>query len=329
MKHWSQYWKTNEALSSFAEGDAGEGYDAELKTFWEQAVADLPDTAVIVDIGSGNGALAALINEYGRNNGKKWQIHGVDMAEVEPERYLDRKPELLAKLQGVKFHSETDMADLPFEDNSVDCIVSQFAFEYGERDKVLPELLRVLKPQGQLVMMSHHEESQLIKDSEVGARVFDYALNNTPLFIQADLNIRLGNETLQEQDFDGWRQSQLNMGTSKTIQWLMHWLRDKYPEAPERVWVDDVINRVASTLNYAKDKEKMAQAARYLEVQYGLLQGHRLRLADQLAAAWSADDVKALQEAAARQHAKIEAAEPFQTKEGLLGWTLKMEKAAG
>jgi len=325
MKHWSQYWKSANALSSFAEGEAASGYDADVKAYWESALKDLPEKAVIVDIGTGNGALAVLVNEYSKAQNKNWKIHGVDAAEIDPGHVAASNPELGDKLQGIEFHGETDMTKLPFDDGSVDCIVSQFAFEYAEQKPALKEILRVLKPGGKLLAMSHNKKSVLIKDSSTGFQVLDYILNGTPLFIQADLLARIAYQWLGSQSLESWNESQHGQATTKTTQWIMQNLRDKYSKDEQRVWADDIIGRVARILEQIRSAEGARAALEQLAVQYNLLQGHRMRLEDQLNAAYTEADVKKLVKAAEKSKASA-SYEAFETAGDKFAWTITVEK---
>lgn len=325
MKHWSQYWKTANALSSFAEGEAALGYEAEVKSFWENSIGDLPDEATIVDIGTGNGALAVLINEYGKANGKKWTIHGVDAAEIDPDQVAARNEGLKEKLDGITFHGQTDMAALPFKDGSVDCIVSQFAFEYADQEPALKEALRVLKPGGKLVAMSHHKKAGLIKESQSGIKVLDHVLNNTPLFIQADLLARMASQFLEANSFEKWQQSQFGQATTKTTQWIMATIQQEYSKDEERRWADDVIGKVANIMQSVTTADTAKQAVERLAIQYSLLQGFRLRLEDQLNAAYTESSVKKLIKAVEKEKA-TGGYQPFELSDETFAWTISIQK---
>src|SRR5690554_3952693 len=150
MNHWSQFWRASSSLSSFSEGAAADGYSTEVKDFWENAVKGLDKKAVIVDIGTGNGAVAVLLNDYRKATKQSWQLHGVDAADIAPKDLESANEALKGRFDGIEFHPKTNIDTMPFEDASVDCVVSQFAFEYGDESAVLKEIMRVLKPGGRL-----------------------------------------------------------------------------------------------------------------------------------------------------------------------------------
>lgn len=60
MKHWTNYWRNSGALNSFAEGRVAKGYDGDVKKFWDDKFSLFPTQGEIVDLGTGNGALAIL-----------------------------------------------------------------------------------------------------------------------------------------------------------------------------------------------------------------------------------------------------------------------------
>lgn len=294
MNHWSQYWKVSNALSSFAEGDAGRGYEGDIRTFWEFHLKDLDDNAVVVDVGTGNGALALLANQFGKQQKKNWTVHGVDAATINPAEDVDGTPELKALLSEVQFHGDTDMSKLPFDDGSVDCVVSQFAFEYADRKAALKEILRVLKPGGKVVMLAHHHKSSIMQDSKTGVRVFEYTLNETPLFMQADLLLRIGLQYLKADTVANWKSSQHGQATEKTTRWIMDMLRERFSNDAERVWVDDIIGRVARLIQSVDNAEKAEMALQALGREYNMLQAHLMRVQDQVKASLSEADVKAV-----------------------------------
>lgn len=326
MKHWSQYWQGSNALSSFAEGDAGQGYDGEVRAFWHFHLKDLDDDAVVVDVGTGNGALAVLAAEFAEQNKKNWTIHGVDAADINPTEYL-RAPAPIKKLLGkVTFHGNTDMAKLPFDDNSVDCVLSQFALEYADKKAAVKEIMRVLKPGGKLVIMAHHASSSLVKDSETGIRIFDYALNQTPLFMQADLLVRIGHEIMKHGSYNAWKASQHGQATEKTTMFLMNMLRERFAKDEERVWLDDIITRVANIVAPVKSVEMAEKAMEALAYHYDLLQSHLQRVKDQVNAALTEKEVKALIKASGKASKQNDHSE-FMLEDEAFAWAIEIVKS--
>lgn len=324
IKHWSEYWQSSQSLNSFAEGEAAKGYEGEISAFWQEHLKTLNNNAVVVDLGTGNGALAALVAAHGRTLDKNWQVHGVDYADIDPLKTFARDAAVLKQLQGITFHGNTDMGKLPFADASVDCLVSQFAFEYAEQNSALAEAYRVLKPGGKLVMMAHHGKSGLTKDSARGCDIFDYILNNSPVFIQADLMLRLATERLQNSDFKTWKESQECNALGKSLEWTLHVINARFSLPTDHPWLTDIFNRVINILNNGQSHATAQEAQKHLAVTYDMLQAHLLRIREQVKAAFSADDLSSFKRNASA-FASI-AHKEFNIEKELFAWVVSLEK---
>ncbi|RUO36973.1 hypothetical protein CWE13_09010 [Aliidiomarina shirensis] len=319
MNHWSNHWLLSRTVSSFSEGEVAQTYANDVSNFWSQNLAFLGKEAVIVDVGSGNGAAALMISEWAKKNGKKWQVHGVDIATINPVKSLSEKPEISKQLESITFHSETDMQKLPFADNSVDCVVSQFGFEYGESEAALVEALRVLKPGGKIVALAQHKKSQLVKEAGQGAEIFQHILNTTPLFLQADLMLRLAAMQMEKMSFEEWQKNQACLASRRTTEWIMQTLKEKFNKPEEHVWLNEIFGRVLELINFATTTEKAVQAAEYLMIAFNMLQDHRLRLIDHGEAALTAANTKKWLKAAEKAKASAEVTE-FNAGEQLFAW---------
>ncbi|MES2767839.1 MAG: class I SAM-dependent methyltransferase [Bdellovibrionota bacterium] len=96
----------------------------------------------ILDIGCGNGAfLQKLSSRIGQGT-------GVDISAGMLEQARKR-----CKLQPQLSFEKIDGPMLPFADNSFDSVISVLSFRYLDWDPILHEILRVLKPGGQFVVM--------------------------------------------------------------------------------------------------------------------------------------------------------------------------------
>ena len=95
-----------------------------------------PEKAV-VDVGCGKGSTLELFREYGVTN-----LYGVD---------LDFS--LLAEAgAGRQRIVQANMERLPVRDSSVDCVISECAWNLSEKEQSLLEFHRVLKPGGMLAI---------------------------------------------------------------------------------------------------------------------------------------------------------------------------------
>lgn len=148
---WSSYWAQG-ALHSCV-GSFDERYSGAIGAFWDDIVAGLGAGDRLLDLATGNGALPLRV----------WQRHGagvhvdaVDLATLAPPWYQP------GEHASITFHPGVSMEALPFPDGAHDRVVSQYGFEYADREAALAEGLRVLAPQGRLAFVMHHADSVLV-----------------------------------------------------------------------------------------------------------------------------------------------------------------------
>ncbi|MBT1443174.1 methyltransferase domain-containing protein [Shewanella sp. JM162201] len=145
---WSSYWQQGH-ITSFGES-LQKTYTGEIREYWMKALADISVGSHILDLASGNGALAILIQEL--TNDKSLSIIGVDKAQV-----------ITPDVEGVRLQSGIELCSLPFESESFDFVCSQFGFEYSEWNKSGPDCLRVLKVGGVMNLFMHSTDSFVVK----------------------------------------------------------------------------------------------------------------------------------------------------------------------
>ncbi|MCQ8877117.1 class I SAM-dependent methyltransferase [Pseudoalteromonas shioyasakiensis] len=146
-KHWTNYWEQG-FLTSF--GGAFKGnYQGALKSFWKDYAQEIQTKALILDVGTGNGALIALLQD--RTN---LSFVGVDKAEVNKK--------ITSQLNG-EFYSNIDAKDMPFKDGMFDIVIGQFSMEYTGLNTSVAEIFRVLKPGGSYLFVCHSPDSIIIE----------------------------------------------------------------------------------------------------------------------------------------------------------------------
>ena len=166
--HWSDYWATG-ALTSLPE-DFAFNYDGEVADFWYEQFDALPASASLLDICTGNGPIALLAAGYARQANKSVDITAVDAAAIRPDEIARRRPDVAGLVEGIRFVGQTPVESLPFEDGSFDLITSQYGLEYCRLDLAAPELARVLRPGGRLVLLCHSASSEMIETMAVEQR---------------------------------------------------------------------------------------------------------------------------------------------------------------
>lgn len=324
MEHWSTYWQTSGVLNSFAEGNVKYGYSGELKAFWEAQFKAAPNAAKVVDIGTGNGALAILAYDFSRAEQKDFVVEGLDAATIQPAKQFEQQPLIAKKLKAIQFHSATPAEQLPHADSSVDLFVSQFGFEYSDRSASLAKMLSALKPAGRIVMVCHHAQSALTKQSKLAVEVLNYCLRQSPLFQLADMYFDLARQGIPQIGLDGWANYPHQKILTQSLQWTMDVLKERFKQADAQPFVTDVIARVARLLQ-SMQADNQPALIKALGLEYRLLNDHYLRVQDQLAASLAKKDISALEKQAQQLGAKFQA-EPLTIDGQLFGWQITIQR---
>lgn len=156
---WTHYWQTGELNSCLV---AQTGEDGDIPVYdeaWRLFFGALEKGAKILDIGTGNGAVARSAFETGKRLGLDFEVHGVDAASVQPD-VADTK-----SAGNIQFRSGVAMETLPFDDACFDCVVSQYAIEYSEIERSVDSVSRVLKAGGNARFILHSTDSVPVQGS--------------------------------------------------------------------------------------------------------------------------------------------------------------------
>ncbi|AMJ55950.1 hypothetical protein AXG53_04320 [Stenotrophomonas sp. KCTC 12332] len=137
------------------------------------------EQAVVVDIGTGNGAIPLLAQSFAGSRTLQWQIHGIDIADIDPPGSAGAQT---PSYGNIHFHPKTSMTKLPFAAGSVNLICSQFAFEYAPREQATREILRVLGAQGRAALVLHSHESVIHSVSCSQADACNWLLRESGIF---------------------------------------------------------------------------------------------------------------------------------------------------
>ena len=178
---WDRQWRGSLVSTCLLEGDSETG-DAFVQG-WGNFFSNLPKGAKILDIGTGNGFVPLIALEVSDRAGKKFEIHGADMAVIDPARAL---PDQAEQLSRISFHTEAPSENLPFEDETFGAITGQHALEYADLNKAVPEIARILKPSGAVRFLVHAADGDIVKSNLPKIEQCRYLLEEIDLFSIAE-----------------------------------------------------------------------------------------------------------------------------------------------
>lgn len=154
---WDQYWRDGRLASCGGEG--GANYQSSIAEGWRAFFGAISDGAHILDVCSGNGAVARLAAEVASVRNLRVTIDAVDAAEIHP---TGSSP----GADMIHFSPRTPAEQLPFSPARFDAIVGQYAIEYTELDRTLAELRRVSRPTARLRFVTHAAGSVVVQEAK-------------------------------------------------------------------------------------------------------------------------------------------------------------------
>lgn len=176
---WDRYWRFDRIASCFDVKRSN--YPAEFEAEWCGLFRELPKGAAILDLCTGNGAIARMAAAFSANHNRGFKITGVDRAGIDPDKFVtsDENDPAITYLGGISAE------DLPFGDASFDAVISQYGFEYTDHDKTLAEISRVLKPGGRGKMICHAAEGAPAANGKVEVKNITTVSEDLDLFTSA------------------------------------------------------------------------------------------------------------------------------------------------
>jgi ubiquinone/menaquinone biosynthesis C-methylase UbiE len=158
-QHWSEYWSRG-CLTSLPQ-DFAANYDGELAAFWKGHFRAAPAAGSLIDLCTGNGAIALLAAEFARTEGLDLDITAVDAATIRPDLIAGRFPDQARLLENIRFISDCRIEDLDLEAD-YDLATSQYGLEYCAHEATAVRVARLLRPGGQLVLVCHSAGSDIM-----------------------------------------------------------------------------------------------------------------------------------------------------------------------
>lgn len=162
--HWSDYW-SRACLTSLPQDFAG-NYDGEVAEFWNQAFAEIPEKGNMVDLCTGNGAIALLAAAFAVQQKREFSITAVDAASIRPDVVAEHFPEQAELIDRVNFVGDSRVEELDLGAGAFDLVTSQYGIEYCDWQLAASQVASLLKEGGRLVMVNHTATSDIMRFME-------------------------------------------------------------------------------------------------------------------------------------------------------------------
>ena len=281
---WDRFW-SYDRQASFGTGKGSGNYAGAMAEGWRTFFAALPQGARVLDIATGNGAIALIAVEAGR----RLKVTGADLADVRPGAFVsDRKRELKA----IRFLGRTPAESLPLADASFDAVVSQYGIEYSDLKRSIPEAVRVLAAGGRLRFVTHAADGSIAADTALAIPDADFLIDELDLTgraarcFEAVLGIERGHQSGQLAEIAAQaRYGQFRDGLKA--------LADRLPAARDQAMLASV-HQALTTLFEQRQALGLEALLTRLDALQEEIAAHRTRQRALIAAALSAKQVAAL-----------------------------------
>lgn len=156
------------------DGAGQSNYDDRVAAGWRDFFKSLPAGSRILDLCTGNGAVAVIAAEIGSVHRRNFAITGIDLADIDPKRFVSRYGVIA---QGVTFVPRSNCETLAYADGSFDAVVSQYGVEYSELDRTLDEAARILAPGGRIRFFLHAKEGTVVATTRKAIADADFLID--------------------------------------------------------------------------------------------------------------------------------------------------------
>ncbi len=170
-EQWTRFWEKGTPTTFF--GSFDKNYDGKIAEFWNSQFDNLPDHAHVLDLATGNGALAVLAAGYSEQRNRSLSVTGIDSANIDPSGLVLSEMDPIIR-DKIEFYSHRKMENTELAGHSFDLIISQFGFEYGYPAATVKEVSRVLKRQGTIALLMHRRGSVIHRQSNDGLKEVVY-----------------------------------------------------------------------------------------------------------------------------------------------------------
>ena len=318
---WSTYWDKG-ALHS-CPGAFAANYNDEILVFWNNFFSTLSNGARVLDIGTGNGAIAFLARDAALALGRQFHIEGIDAAIIQPTEAA-AKHGLAAG--GVKFRGLTNAEQTGYPTASCDAISSQYAIEYMNVNACLQEISRILKSDGKAALLMHHADSEAVSTTRAELKVLDFLHHEAPLLQSAFRLLNRLEEFGKTRDPGLIMQDTESRKQMKDIEKLLKKVTQYARSRPNAGFAEGIALQIAGVLQRtpASGAASALASLRLLEQE---MKAHQARLKSMLKAGLSQEGIEEFCELS-RNNGLIPSAPEllYRSNKDLLGWTLILRR---
>jgi ubiquinone/menaquinone biosynthesis C-methylase UbiE len=140
-------------------GGVAEAYDRARPSYPAEAAAWLAglDHAHVLELGAGTGKLTRVLVELGHD------VHATDPDAAMLEVLEDRLPGVRTAVASAE--------EIPLPAGSVDAVIAAQAFHWFDLDRALPEIARVLRPEGRICLLWNQRNEKIPWVRRLGALI--------------------------------------------------------------------------------------------------------------------------------------------------------------
>lgn len=317
---WSRYWEKG-TLTTFL-GRFKNNYDGEVEKFWKENLENTLPQSKIIDLATGNGALAILISELLLRKKINVEIDAIDFSTIDPKSIAHRNinNDILNK---ITFHSNKPIESTTFPDNTFDIAVSQFGFEYGDPEASVAELNRILKQSSKIFFLMHHKDSAIIKQAQEGVKQTEHCLSLELHQFVRKLLYRM--EKLSQQNKDPAKDAKLENLREKINQ-ITGSIHDQFDSHNDPTQAMFFLKNTMAVFSPKMAKLNAKEKIVFLENIKEECSSYVTRMYDLISAARSDDEIKLMRNSFEALGFKIENGEIFEFEKQHFGYSLSLSR---
>lgn len=323
IEQWDRYWAYGN-IHSFSQVSGG-NYQGAIAEFWQARFDTLGSGSRVLDIATGNGAIALLALEVSDRRAADFDVLGVDLADIDPPAQV-KEQSLAAKLGRIAFQGKVSAESLPVDSESVDMVCSQFGIEYSDLSRSIPELARVLKPSGSVAMIVHHRDSVLLRATRDELGQLDFVLTDVKLYLRARNLLRAMAGTARGKAAAEGLRSPKIAKKRRSLDEAMERIQQAARARPNPVMLVGPVRYIREILA-AADRAGPGELLEWLDEALRRVTANQRRLLDMVSAARSDDDLQTMERLLVESGLSDVRMQAFHANGGAtLGWSVEAHK---